>query len=349
MRTTHSRTTTEALLLASIALIAMFTAAPAVAQNIATNWAAFNDHRPTVGVTHANATTYDMRLTGQGGPLKDFFTGGPIPATLVVTSVGTPDDFGANAAPNADTPAYLLFNGIVDVGNTGTIGVRNRTAGVESAVTLTFTNLDPAQKYIFAGTSVRGNNYTRRWTVSSIQGAASFENDHTAGVYTLDNFPTGTLTNGQAGFNSGENRTEGALVRWINIDPGPDGAFSVRSDQWIEATLPNNDTPDLAAYGYSFTAIYLAEVGEPYAPILTDVTQPTNRVVLQSRPTTLTVFARGSPAPTYQWFKDGVPIDPVANPSAATASYVITQMAATDAGNYHVQIVNASGTTNSRT
>src|SRR5688572_286508 len=225
------------------------------AQNVATNWAAFNDHRPTVGVTHVNATTYDMRLTGQGGPLKDFFTSGPIPATLVVTAVGTPDDFGANAAPNADTPAYLLFNGIVDVGNAGTIGVRNRTTGVESAVTLTFTNLDPAQRYIFAGTSVRGNNYARRWTVSSIQDAASFEDDHTTGVYTLNNFPTGTLTNGQAGFNSGENRSDGALVRWINIDPGPDGAFSVRCDQWIEATLPNNDTPDLAAYGYSFTAI----------------------------------------------------------------------------------------------
>ena len=159
----------------------------------------------------------------------------------------------------------------------------------------------------------------------------------------MNNFPTGTLTNGQAGFNSGENRAEGALVRWINIDPGPDGAFSVRSDQWIEATLPNGQTPDLTVYGYGFTAIYLAEVGEPYAPILTDVTQPTNRVVLQSRPTTLSVFARGSPAPTYQWFKDGVPSIRWSNPSARTANYVIAQMAATDAGNYHVEIVNPSG------
>jgi hypothetical protein len=324
-------------------------AATSDAQNIATNWAAFNDHRPTAGVTHANATTYDMRLTGQGGPLKDFFTGGPIPATMVVTAVGTPDDFGANSAPNVDTPAYLLFNGIVDVGNAGTVGIRNRPTGVESAVTLTFTNLDPSQRYIFAGTSVRGNNYARRWTVSSIQGAASFEDDHSAAVYTLNNYPSGTLTNGQAGFNSGENRADGALVRWINIDPGPDGSFSVRCDQWIEATLPNGQTPDLTVYGYSFTAIYLAEVGEPYAPILTDVTQPTNRVVLQSRPTTLSVFARGSPSPTYQWFKDGAPIDPLANPSARTANYVIAQMAASDAGNYYVQIVNSSGTTNSRT
>jgi len=63
----------------------------------------------------------------------------------------------------------------------------------------------------------------------------------------------------------------------------------------------------------------------------------------------LSVFARGSPAPTYQWFKDGVAIDPLVNPSARTANYVIAQMAASDAGNYHVEIVNSSGTTNSRT
>jgi hypothetical protein len=331
------------------ALGLLLAAIPSQAQTLATNWAAFNDHRP--GTTSPNATTYDMRLTGQGGPLKDIASGATIPAAVIVTAVGTPDDFGANAYPNPDTPAYNLFNGIVDVGNTGTIGVRNRAAGPESAVTLTFTNLDPGQRYIFAGTSVRGNNYARRWTVSSIQGAASFENAHdpAAAVYTTENDTTGTLTNGQAAFNSGENRSDGALVRWVNIDPGPDGTFSVRCDQWIADPLPNGQTPDLTVYGYAFTAIYLAEVGEPYAPIILDTTQPTNRVVLQSRPTTLSVSARGAPVPTFQWYKDGAAIDPAVNPSATTPNLVIAQMSAADAGSYYLQISNPLGTIYSRT
>jgi len=345
MRTILSKTRITELL-----CLGLLCAGASNAQNVATNWAAFNDHRPSAVGTSPNASGYDMRLTGQGGPLKDFFTGATIPASLIVTSVGAPDDFGANSYPAADTPAYNLFNGIVDVGNTGTIGIRNRTAGgVVSAVTLTFTNLDPAQRYIFVGTSVRGNNYARRWTVSSIQGAVSFQDDHTAGVYTVNEFPTGTLTNGQAAFNSGENRADGALVRWINIDPGPDGTFSVRCDQWLDNPLPNGQTPDESVYGYSFTAIYLAEVGEPYAPIFLDTTQPTNRVVLQSRPTTLSVSARGAPLPTYQWYKDGVAIDPLVNPSATTPNLVIPRMSATDAGSYYLQVVNSVGTTNSRT
>src|SRR5436190_2653541 len=83
-----------------------------------TNWVAFNDHRIGTG-TAPNVSGYDMRLTGNGGALTDYFGGTPLSATLTVTNAGTaaPDDFGANAYPNPGSPAYNLFNGIVDVGN----------------------------------------------------------------------------------------------------------------------------------------------------------------------------------------------------------------------------------------
>jgi hypothetical protein len=215
---------------------------------VVTNWAAFNDHRPTVGVTHDNATGYDMRMTGNGGILKDFFTGADLPVQLVVENTGAvPDDFGANNYPADGSPAFNLFNGIVDVGNSGTPGIRNSAATILS---LTFTNLDPAKKYLFRGTSVRGNNYPDRWAVYTIVSADAFTDAHALGdpnnpnntgdpsnpnLITKTTFDTATLTNGQVALNSGENRL-GSLVGWNDINPGPDGAFSVLAAQYIGLT-----------------------------------------------------------------------------------------------------------------
>jgi hypothetical protein len=146
---------------------------------VATNWTAYNDHNSPPGPapgTHANATTYSMRQTGDGGLLKDFSTGNPLPVRLIVRHEGTvPDDFGANGYPAMGTPAYNIFNGICDVGFNGIVPVRNRVAGVASAVVFTFTNLNSTQKYIVHGTSSRGNNYARRWTIATIQGAVSYQ------------------------------------------------------------------------------------------------------------------------------------------------------------------------------
>jgi hypothetical protein len=87
----------------------------------------------------------------------------------------------------------------------------------------------------------------------------------------------------------------------------------------------------------------------PFAPTNLNLTQPTNRVVVENRSTVLTMFADGGPPPTYQWYKDGVAIDPSVNPTATNASLVITRMAATDAGNYHAVATNPAGSATSRT
>ncbi len=80
------------------------------------------------------------------------------------------------------------------------------------------------------------------------------------------------------------------------------------------------------------------------APVITDPVEPTNRVVLANRTTTLVCGATGSPAVSYQWVKDGVDID-----GATSSTYTIAQMSATDAGSYYCRVSNSQGTVNSRT
>ncbi len=233
-----------------------------VAATAVTNWVAFNDHRPTATGTSPNATSYDMRLTGDGGVLRNFITGADLKATLVVTAKGTPDDLGTTAQPNAGTPAYNLFNGIVDVGNSsGTVGVRSSSG---STVTMTFTNLDVTKKYIFRGTSMRGGSYNDRWLLCTLQGAGSFTDAHVNGssntnIFTKDTFPAAPLTKGQVVINTGENRV-GSMVGWDNIIPGPDGSFSIVNSQYIGPTPFGDPVGGAPAYAYSLIAIYLVEV-----------------------------------------------------------------------------------------
>src|ERR1041385_7249030 len=73
-----------------------------------TNWAAFNDYVPSA-TTHPNANTYNLRGVAGTPPeptegfLKDFITGAPTPAYIIVTATGAPDFFGAISYPNAGT------------------------------------------------------------------------------------------------------------------------------------------------------------------------------------------------------------------------------------------------------
>ena len=87
----------------------------------------------------------------------------------------------------------------------------------------------------------------------------------------------------------------------------------------------------------------------PFPPTNRVDTQPTNRVVLQSRSTTLSAVVDGSPIPTYQWYKDGLEIDSTLNPTATNANLVISQMTAGDAGNYYAIATNPAGSVQTRT
>lgn len=76
------------------------------------------------------------------------------------------------------------------------------------------------------------------------------------------------------------------------------------------------------------------------APSIT--VQPASRTVIQGGAATFSITATGSPAPTYQWRKNGT------NLSGATqAVFTVSPVATADAGSYDVVIANAAGTVTS--
>src|SRR5258705_8615426 len=106
-----------------------------------------------------------------------------------------------------------------------------------------------------------------------------------------------------------------------------------------EGTVWEDGTMDISAILQPGTNVLAAEVHQvnngssdivcvigatilsPFGPTITDASQPSDRVVLQSRPTTMTISAVGFPAPTYQWYHYGNLIDLAVDPTANHASY----------------------------
>ena len=71
--------------------------------------------------------------------------------------------------------------------------------------------------------------------------------------------------------------------------------------------------------------------------------QPTNITVLNGQPASFTVVASGVPAPTYQWKKGGVPMNPATNATATNATLVIASAAPSDIAIYTVVVSNPAG------
>jgi hypothetical protein len=88
----------------------------------------------------------------------------------------------------------------------------------------------------------------------------------------------------------------------------------------------------------------------PTAPAITNAAQPADRIVLQNRSTTLSVFASGSRPLTYQWYfqpSGGGGFSSILD--ATNSSYTIVTMSEATAGDYYCTVTNPYGTASSRT
>lgn len=310
------------------------------AQPVVPNWEAFNDYRPNPGVTSPNASTYELRLDGSGGPMLNIQTGEELPVSVLVTTEGSqvPDDFGDDAEPKIGSPAYRLFNGFVDIGNPGLPGLR---ASANVKLILNFSGLDASKRYKFRGTVTRGGSYNDRWSVFSITGTDHYVAAHEDGsknknIITSIIFPRATLEPNQVALNAGENK-DGSLVGWDNIEPSPDGTFAIEQQQYTGPT-PFGVAAN-AGYSYGLNAIYLAEVEATGLLRITE--NPESRRVPAGKTATFSVTA-SSPNPIqYQWQRspgEGEAFTDI--PGATSASYTTPKLSTADDGTiYRAQII----------
>ncbi len=82
----------------------------------------------------------------------------------------------------------------------------------------------------------------------------------------------------------------------------------------------------------------------PTAVAPTISTQPSSVTTFAGSSVTFSVVATGTPAPTYQWNFNGIPIT-----GATHSTYSITAVQAANAGNYSVTVTNSSGSVTSQT
>ncbi len=144
-------------------------------------------------------------------------------------------------------------------------------------------------------------------------------------------------------------------VTWdtLGSNPGTEGLVEVRT--WdASALVQGQNTVAVEVHqsstGSSDVAFALGLTARPaIPPTIVNSIEPTNRTVFANRSTTFTVEAIGSPDVSYQWYKDGSPIDPLANATATSSSLVITNVQSIDEGSYFARVSNAIGSSDSRT
>jgi len=217
---------------------------------------------------------------------------------------------------------------------------------------------DPSYQWRFNGADIPGataSNYTR----SNVQ---PFD----AGSYSVvvTNL-AGTVTSADAVLTVNVAPAIMAQPQDKNVNQGSDAVFSVvgtgtpaPSYQWRK-----NGTPIGGAVGTSYTVAnaqpsdagsYSVEVSNVagtvtsadavltvnVAPAVT--AQPQDQNVNQGSDAVFSVVATGTPAPSYQWRKDGAPIG-----GATGASYTVANAQSADEGSYSVVVSNIAGTVTS--
>ena len=284
-----------------------------------TGFVAYNDHRPGAG-THANTTSYtpDTRYAEDvaAGLLQDIVTGLSTSVTLTTTQSGV-DWEGSHGSPASGTDAHDLFNGFVDF--SGASGSRSSISiSGNDHITHTFSGLDEGEvvTYNFAGTTVRGRDgYDNRWTRVSLVGAAESTAAHSAGIGLI------VLSDTEVAVWTGENHNanQGFVAAWTQIDPGPDGQFSIVSQQYQEATPGVGSGTADGKKGYGIAGIRLEEVA-PAGPTAwlrrtggfdtdsaADFTRSATPSLGEQNPDMTVPFGETRPVTTGIGFSDGQP------------------------------------------
>ena len=204
---------------------------------------------------------------------------------------------GAGAAgPAAGTPAYNIFDAqVVWTPGVWQVGGSGGTPAYGGGAVLTFTNLDPAKRYIFKGTAQpRKYRFIGAVLESVVAGYDRGGWQHACPGASAGNI--GGASCGHAGNRDQrlksvrgqhaartsrrrsrvDNNTAGDVIGWSNIVPSAAGSFSIIVTNWrcFATTAPYYNGSTWTSlnlndnYSYAFSAFMLVEV-EPEATVLT--------------------------------------------------------------------------------
>lgn len=139
----------------------------------------------------------------------------------------------------------------------------------------------------------------------------------------------------------GQNHDAGTplVVEGFEFTQDLDTSLLVQGENTIAVELHQSSTTSSdVAFALQLSTIV------PFAPVFVDANQPTNRTLLQFRGAVLTAEATARPAPTYQWFVDGSPIE-----GATSSSLQITnELPDTVTRKYFCRVSNSVGEIDSR-
>ncbi len=213
-------------------------------------WVAYNDLEPRAlsGSTDnaPNVTEWDYLVTD--AVLKNYDIGTDLPVTITGESnFRDPRQNGDNA--NTGTDAGDAFGPVSD-----RIVDLQATSELDAADwynTVIFNNLDPAKVYNISLTANRDNiDYAgARYSKVTIEGADTSTNASSAGVV--------VNSESSVSFSIGYNTVNGYVAKWTDIQCGPDGSFSIKSE-WDNI----QGSGDANTKGYAMSAFCLEEVGE---------------------------------------------------------------------------------------
>ena len=177
------------------------------------------------GQPDTNITTYTIPDDGTAtGLLMNYATGDDTLVTVTITASGSPNvQTGTYGGSESDpgTDAYTIFHGIADM--SGVIQYGSSGWNVD----ITFTGLDPNGTYTFVTTGNRDDDgYTGRIAKFTLLDADSAINTSSAGV----SKSTTNFTEDTSAFSTGYNTVNGYVASWTDIQPGPDGDFTIRAE-----------------------------------------------------------------------------------------------------------------------
>ncbi len=153
-----------------------------------------------------------------------------------------------------------------------------------------------------------------------------------ASSYAINGLPSGLAVPG-ATFSAGTNTyTLNAPFGSITGTPTVAGNFTLVITAW---ELVNRSGVS-RAYNYNITVAPAPLV----APQFT--TQPISQTIVSGNPVSFLAVAKGTPAPTFQWQKEGANIS-----GATTNAYTIANTVPNDAGNYTIIATNSTGSVSS--